>query len=198
MAHINFTFERWETDAPHGFELGDLTVATDSRSVTSKGRIPDAKMMIYISMADLISGVAALLRGNSRQYEFVGVDSSFSLSFKRTKRGVELKQGTKELGLFDRAPWPPKWRPTLIASGTLTPCLQTTPFSMTSKARANNCKRLWPPERWAWKIEGDFFFRSSPPTPLVPTQVDSFVPARPLVVTQFFFVAHTPATADSH
>jgi hypothetical protein len=101
MARINFTFERWETDAPHGFELGDLTVATDSRSVTSKGRIPDAKMMIYISIADLISGVAALLRGNSRQYEFVGVDSSFSLSFKRTKRGVELKQGTKELGLFD-------------------------------------------------------------------------------------------------
>ena len=101
MAHISFTFERWETDAPHGFELGDLAVATDSRSVTSKGRIPDGKMMIYISMVDLMSGVATLLRDDHHQYEFVGADSSFSLFFKRTKRGVELRQGTKELGLFD-------------------------------------------------------------------------------------------------
>jgi hypothetical protein len=33
MARVSLSFERWETDAPRGFKLGDLTVATDSLSV---------------------------------------------------------------------------------------------------------------------------------------------------------------------
>ena len=101
MANISFAFERSETDAPHGFELGDLTVVIDpGLSVTSKGRTPDAGMMIYISMGDLMDGVASLLSGD-RQYHFVGTDSSFSLHFKASKRGIEIRQGKIELGIFD-------------------------------------------------------------------------------------------------
>ena len=119
MARISFTFERSETDAPNGFELGDLTVATDAGTVTSKGRNPDAGMMIYISLVDLMSGLSSLLRAERRQYEFVGADSSFSLLFKRSKRGVEITQGKKDSVRLIYASWQLSWRPTRIASGTL-------------------------------------------------------------------------------
>ena len=62
MPRIRITFERRESGPPHGFELGDLTVTTPAGTVTSKGRTPDAGMMIYLALDDLMYGVSLLLR----------------------------------------------------------------------------------------------------------------------------------------
>ena len=97
MTRLSITFERSERDAPHGFELGQLTVTTPAATVTSKGRTPDQSMMIYLAFADLMNGVSSLFRG-IRGYELVGADSSFALQFVRTKSDVGIHQGMTDLG----------------------------------------------------------------------------------------------------
>ena len=97
MTRLSITFERSEDDAPHGFELGQLTVTTPAGTVTSKGRTPDQSMMIYLAFVDLMTGMSSLLRG-IRGYDFVGADSSFTLRFTRIKDDVAIHQGKTNLG----------------------------------------------------------------------------------------------------
>jgi hypothetical protein len=98
---ISFIFERRDDEPPGGFELGDLVVTTATNGVSSKGRQPDAGMMIYLALVDLMNGISALARGDQRRYEFVGADSSFGLLFTRSKTGVAIKQGDQDLGTID-------------------------------------------------------------------------------------------------
>ena len=101
MTDISFTFERREGEPPSGFELGDLVVTTTTSSVSSKGRQPDAGMMVYLALVDLMNGISSLLTGDNRRYEFVGADSSFILLFIRSKTGTTIRQGNTDLGTVD-------------------------------------------------------------------------------------------------
>ena len=83
---ITFSVARRETDAPTGFELGDVTVEGPQGVATSIGTMPDQGMMIYVALVDLMSGVAKLTRDRKyRRYEFVGADSSYVLLFERMR-----------------------------------------------------------------------------------------------------------------
>ena len=70
------------------FDMGHINIKANSHEITSEGKQPNQSMMIFLSITDLLIGVAKLLsdRGN-KKYEFVGADSSFSIIFKLYKDG---------------------------------------------------------------------------------------------------------------
>ncbi|RKG90326.1 hypothetical protein D7W82_04440 [Corallococcus sp. CA049B] len=82
-----------------GFDLGHMTLTSDAGTCTSKGRSPDQGMMLVIAFADLLGGLKALVAGGAKDYLFVGADSSFTLRFKRAKKGrIAIQCGTASLG----------------------------------------------------------------------------------------------------
>jgi hypothetical protein len=82
-----------------GFDLGHMTFSGEKGICTSRGKSPDQAMMLAIAITDLLYGLETLLRGAQSEYRFVGADSSFSVWFKKTKRGrISLRSGTTELG----------------------------------------------------------------------------------------------------
>ncbi|KAF2393441.1 hypothetical protein [Pseudomonas frederiksbergensis] len=78
-----------------GFDLGDMQFVFDGGEVSSSEHTR-FRMMIYLSVVSLIDGLLAL-KGNG-SFEFVGVDSSFSLRFKLEKKGVLVTSGLSSLG----------------------------------------------------------------------------------------------------
>jgi hypothetical protein len=91
---MEFRFTRRPTGGPpHGFDLGDITVIGARGEVTSAGHQPDQGMMIYLSVTGLLDGLRSLLGAGRGTYEFVGVDSSFTLEF--TLRRDQLTVRTK-------------------------------------------------------------------------------------------------------
>lgn len=90
---IEFKFSRRpDQGQPSGFDLGDITVTGEKGEATSEGHAPDQGMMIYVSLSLLLDQLAAL-RGAKRAVEFVGTDSSFTISFKPGKKAVEVFSG---------------------------------------------------------------------------------------------------------
>ena len=84
---LKISFSRSESGPPHGFELGDMDVIGPAGSATSRGKIPDQGMMVYLAMVELLDRVRSVaLEGGLGRYEFVGADSSFSLVFERTRK----------------------------------------------------------------------------------------------------------------
>ncbi|MFY0583172.1 hypothetical protein ACN28S_60740 [Cystobacter fuscus] len=56
-------------------------------------------MMLAIAIKELLYGLETLLRGAQSEHKFVGADSSFSVWFKKSKRGrISVRCGTTELG----------------------------------------------------------------------------------------------------
>lgn len=85
---MSFRSTRRDTGEPaSALDLGDLLVSGEHMSVSSAGRQPDQGMMIYLAMDDLISGLLQVADGERRDYEFIGVDSSFRLDLARTGQG---------------------------------------------------------------------------------------------------------------
>lgn len=82
-----------------GFDLGHMTFSGEKGICTSRGKSPDQAMMLAIAITDLLYGLETLLKGNQSEYRFVGADSSFSVWFKKSKRGsISVRCGTTELG----------------------------------------------------------------------------------------------------
>lgn len=85
-----FQCEWLEDPAPperSGFDLGHMTFTGEQGTFTSKGRTPDQAMMLGIALADLLGGLALMLKGTQAAYRFEGADSSFTVHFEQGKRG---------------------------------------------------------------------------------------------------------------
>lgn len=60
------------------FSLGHMTIIGTLNSCTSKGKVPNQSMMIFISIPLLLDGIRQFLNDKkSLTYNFVGVDCSF-------------------------------------------------------------------------------------------------------------------------
>src|SRR5690349_18925244 len=87
------------TSERSGFDLGHMTFAGGKGTCTSRGKTPDQAMMLAIAIKELLYGLETLLRGAQSEHKFVGADSSFSVWFKKSKRGrISVRCGTTELG----------------------------------------------------------------------------------------------------
>lgn len=73
-----------------GFDMGNITIESGDVKISSQGN-SKCLMMIYIAITDLIFGVLEL-KPKGGTYEFIGADSSFSLSFKFHEKFVEISQ----------------------------------------------------------------------------------------------------------
>lgn len=94
---IAFNIYRHESDGPAAdCEMGDLEFIIDNKTISSRGESRYLNM-IYISIFDMIDGLLKLNTG-SRNYEFVGADSSFIIKFEKNKSGVYLHFKKQRLG----------------------------------------------------------------------------------------------------
>ncbi len=98
MSTVNFEFSRWEDGELSGFDLGDITVIGPHGMHSSRDKAPDQSVMIYLSIAHLLSGICDLSSGRKRVFEFVGADSSYSIIFSRKKDVVAISGGRKPIG----------------------------------------------------------------------------------------------------
>lgn len=91
MLQIDLTFHETAPDS-HGFKLGDMEIRGDKGGATSKMRTPSKSMMLVLSIVELLDGIRRFLsKPGLNTYEFIGVDSSFSVLFrKRRKREIEV------------------------------------------------------------------------------------------------------------
>jgi hypothetical protein len=95
MFHIEFCLS--SSHEVHEFDLGDIEVMIDSKVISSKNRIPDQSMMIFLSASNLLDGLVDLcLNKKRKQFEFTGIDSSFLLIFRRSER--RKNKGIKNKG----------------------------------------------------------------------------------------------------
>jgi hypothetical protein len=86
---VQFTVRPGQGD-PSGFDLGDMSVTGGLGTADSAGRTPDQGMMIYLSVTQLLDSLRAFLSGNGKTLTFTGVDTSFSLVFRRSKDGISV------------------------------------------------------------------------------------------------------------
>src|SRR4051812_47318028 len=75
------------TSARSGYELGHMSFAGEEGICTSRGKVPDQSMMVCIAIVELLDGLTRFLVEGQVEYTFVGIDSSFSVTFRRTKKG---------------------------------------------------------------------------------------------------------------
>jgi hypothetical protein len=58
--------------------------------------------MLFIAMKELLYGLEVFLKGGQSEYEFVGTDSSFSIRFRKLKRGrIAVRCGAVAIGEVD-------------------------------------------------------------------------------------------------
>jgi hypothetical protein len=98
MDRILFAFSRWEDGELSGFDLGDITVTGPHGAHSSSGKTPDQSVMIFLSMAHLLSGMHDLAEGRRQAFVFVGVDSSYSFTLARKKNRLTISDGRRVLG----------------------------------------------------------------------------------------------------
>ena len=83
-----------DDDPPHsGFSLGHLDVSGSDGTATTRGHVPDQRLMVYLSAAQLLWDVRVLLDAGRGTRKFVGADSSFTLVFTLKKARVETRHG---------------------------------------------------------------------------------------------------------
>lgn len=69
-----------------GLSRGHLSIQGSHSSVTSKDRVPDQSMMIFISIVELLDGLRRFFSDTrSKSYKFIGADCSFQFTVKRVK-----------------------------------------------------------------------------------------------------------------
>lgn len=85
-----------------GFDLGHMTLESDKGICTSRGKSPDQAMMLAIAISDLFYGLELLIKGIQSEYRFIGTDSSFSVRFRKKKKGlISVQCGSVDLGEFE-------------------------------------------------------------------------------------------------
>ncbi|MFF4447969.1 hypothetical protein [Streptomyces sp. NPDC001502] len=88
---------------PSGFDLGDMVWRGELGEASSIGQNPNQGMMIFLSVAQLLDVLRNLLQGSTAITHFVGVDSSFALTFKATKAGISVTSKSGKLAVVSRA-----------------------------------------------------------------------------------------------
>ncbi|MFH8731851.1 MULTISPECIES: hypothetical protein [unclassified Streptomyces] len=102
MITVQFTV-RPDQGEPSGFDLGDMSVTGDLGTADSAGHTPDQGMMIYLSVTQLLDSLGDFLRGDAGTLSFTGVDTSFGLVFRRTRKGLSV---ASKVGVIARASAP--------------------------------------------------------------------------------------------
>ncbi|WP_329571206.1 hypothetical protein [Streptomyces sp. NBC_01361] len=102
MITVQFTV-RPDQGEPSGFDLGDMSVTGDLGTADSAGHTPDQGMMIYLSVTQLLDSLGDFLRGDAGTLAFTGVDTSFGLVFRRTRKGLSV---ASKVGVVARASAP--------------------------------------------------------------------------------------------
>ncbi|MFH8384204.1 hypothetical protein ACH4E7_25205 [Kitasatospora sp. NPDC018058] len=111
---ISFRFTRSPGQEPEsGFDLGDMEIDGDQGSLTSIGHSPDQGMMIFLSLALLLGGLARLETKHRGSFSFGAVDSSFQVDFRVKKGAVAVSQGRRTVG---RPPLTELYRAVLAAA----------------------------------------------------------------------------------
>ncbi|MFF1358620.1 hypothetical protein [Streptomyces sp. NPDC058297] len=67
-----------------------MSATGDLGTADSAGHTPDQGMMIYLSVTQLLDSLGDFLRGDAGTLVFTGVDTSFGLAFRRTRRGLSV------------------------------------------------------------------------------------------------------------
>jgi hypothetical protein len=98
---IVFEFSRLPLDSepPHRFDLGDLTLAIGAEQITSRGPTKRLAMMIYPSISELMSGIVSIMTGETRAYHFVGIDSSLQIDLFEQRGKIRVMQGRRLVGI---------------------------------------------------------------------------------------------------
>ena len=107
---ISFELESCLLDEIDGFNLGNMIIEGDSGTISSKHRLPDQSMMVFLSIVQLLYGVRHLVVCETvSEFIFVGEDSSFQFAIRKQNDRFyfEEKKGhsivnvtTKELVTF--------------------------------------------------------------------------------------------------
>lgn len=94
---LTVTFSvRPEQGEPSGFDLGDMTFVGDLGESSSAGHSPDQGMMIHLSVPLLLDSLTHMLDGRRTAVGFTGVDTSFSITFRRNTAGISVFAGARE------------------------------------------------------------------------------------------------------
>ena len=84
MLKVVFSFIDESPTDPIGFELGDLEFRGEAGAATSNSINPNQSMMLVLSIINLLDGLRQFLSTpKEKEYEFIGVDSSFRVVFRR-------------------------------------------------------------------------------------------------------------------
>lgn len=99
MLTFEFLFRDSAGTGQGGFDLGDISVIGELGTHSSAYRTPDQSMMLALSIVGLCDGFRRLLsQPGPGTFEFVGVDSSFRVIFRRTRQGlIEVHGGNRLL-----------------------------------------------------------------------------------------------------
>lgn len=88
---LSFKLELLNNEPIDSYSLGHITIAGRNGAITSKGKIPDQAMMIFISITELLCSIRQFLCDeNLKDYNFVGADSSFQFYLKREEKTLVL------------------------------------------------------------------------------------------------------------
>jgi hypothetical protein len=69
-----------------GFDLGDIDIIIDGKTISSRGRNPDQSMMLFLTVDDLLDNYRKfLLNKGMNKYTCIGSDSSFAITFIKVK-----------------------------------------------------------------------------------------------------------------
>lgn len=84
MLRIRFELNDNSSSNLSSFALGDMVIEGGLYTATSA----EQSMMILPSIPLLLDGIRNFLKGRHEQFDFIGVDCSFRVSFKKTKSGT--------------------------------------------------------------------------------------------------------------
>ena len=84
MVRIVCSFVEAMPSDPIGFELGNIEFRGPSSVVTSASKTPNQSMMLILSIVELLDGTRRFLSTPKLdEYRFTGVDSSFTVVFRK-------------------------------------------------------------------------------------------------------------------
>lgn len=90
---VSFIFSV-DDEPPHsGFSLGHLDIVGRDGAASTRAKVPDQRLMVYLSAAQLLWDAQVVLEGGSGTRTFVGADSSFSLTFTRRQSTLDISHG---------------------------------------------------------------------------------------------------------
>ena len=75
------------------YSLGNISIKGELSSITSD----DSSMMIFISLSELLSQIINIFKGEIKQYQFVGVDSSFTFHIINRRNSFVITDSKKKI-----------------------------------------------------------------------------------------------------